>query len=346
MIACRKRGASSDLGGLTQTRRRFLTGGFDPTRYLALSKKRRAAPDLYATRGGGFVDGDGEDDPPPPPFFHSDGDRRDFLSLGAACGFSAAFGAPIGGVLFSLEEASSFWSTHLLWRGLVGTVLSTFTALALKHGVFGLRRLSHYGLISLAGAYDGEVSVALLPLAALVGVLGGVLGAGFNVCWHALMRLRKRAVSKKGAGFKVLDAVLGVAVTSLLFFVSARASSAWACVPVGSGAWTTDAKFAVRFDCGEGDVHELASLWFGARERAIKKILEAGAGELSCGALALSGFLTLGTLALVFGNAMPGGLFLPLIFTGACLCGNQPLLWGVPSKLEKSRARSNRSRCG
>ena len=165
------------------------------------------------------------------------------------------------------------------------------------------------------------MSVALLPLAALVGVLGGVLGAGFNVCWHALMRLRKRAASKQRAGFKVLDAVLGVAVTSLLFFVSARASSAWACVPVGSGAWTTDAKFAVRFDCGEGDVHELASLWFGARERAIKKILEAGAGELSCGALALSGFLTLGTLALVFGYAMPGGLFLPLIFTGACLGG-------------------------
>jgi hypothetical protein len=60
-------------------------------------------------------------------WFRNDRDKRDFVAGGAAAGVAAAVGAPVGGILFSLEEAASFWSTQLTWMVFMCAMLGTFT---------------------------------------------------------------------------------------------------------------------------------------------------------------------------------------------------------------------------
>lgn len=58
--------------------------------------------------------------------FRNDADARDLISCGAGAGVSAAFGAPIGGMLFALEEVSSFWQPVMCWNFLDFSVFFLF----------------------------------------------------------------------------------------------------------------------------------------------------------------------------------------------------------------------------
>ena len=134
--------------------------------------------------------------------FDNPKDRRDFVSMGAAAGVAAAFNAPLGGILFSLEEVSSYWNARHMWRVFVCATICSFTVNILIHlkNASMTTRIVDEGLILFgqAGQFEAFTFTSFryweIPIFAAIGVAGGLLGALFNACSKHLNVFRKRAI--------------------------------------------------------------------------------------------------------------------------------------------------------
>lgn len=127
---------------------------------------------------------------------------REILSAAVAAGLSVAFGAPIGGVLFSYEEISTYFPRKVLWRAFL---CSMFAAIVLKVlNPTGTGKLvlfeTDYGT-----SYDAYHYVVFV----LLGVAGGIWGGLFcrlNFAWSKWFR--SFAVIKNNPVFEVALVVL------------------------------------------------------------------------------------------------------------------------------------------
>jgi chloride channel 3/4/5 len=98
--------------------------------------------------------------------------RREVLSAAAAAGISVAFGSPIGGVLFSLEQLSYYFPDKTMWQSFVCAMTAAVTLHALDP--FRTGKLVLYQVTYSTGWHGFEI----IPFA-ILGILGGIYGGLF-----------------------------------------------------------------------------------------------------------------------------------------------------------------------
>ncbi|CAG9466434.1 unnamed protein product [Pedinophyceae sp. YPF-701] len=250
----------------------------------------------------------------------NDADTREFVSAGAAAGISAAFGAPIGGVVFAMEEACSFWSRKVAWRCFLA---SSIAVLSIQQ----LDRRSNLGLLSFDGVAVLENNDWLMqtPFLVLTAGVASCLGVVFNF----LRRKQWAYRAPRSRHFLRILEVIGVAVLSCSVFFGLSLAFG-TCVP-RSQTWLED--YGMRLTCAPGFHNDMATATLSMPEKTIRELFSLGknlAREQRCTpdscffsartmALLAASYLLL--MAAAVNTALPSGIFMPSIMVGAASGG-------------------------
>uniref|UniRef100_A0A673VKR5 Chloride voltage-gated channel 7 n=1 Tax=Suricata suricatta TaxID=37032 RepID=A0A673VKR5_SURSU len=245
-------------------------------------------------------------------YFRRDTEKRDFVSAGAAAGVSAAFGAPVGGVLFSLEEGASFWNQFLTWRIFFASMISTFTlnfVLSIYHG--NVWDLSSPGLINF-GRFDTETMVYTIhevPIFIAMGVVGGVLGAVFNALNYWLTMFRIRYVHRPC--LQVIEAMLVAAVTATVAFVLIYSSRD--CQPLQGSS----VSYPLQLFCADGEYNSMATAFFNTPEKSVVSLFHDPPGSYNPMTLGLFTLVYFFLACWTYGLTVSAGVFIPSLLIGA-----------------------------
>lgn len=138
-------------------------------------------------------------------YSRSQGKMREILTASSAAGVAVAFGSPIGGVMFSIEEMSSIFSIKTMWRSFFCALMATVTLSAMNPYRSGK-------LVLFQVTYDRDWHFFEIIFFVILGIFGGLYGA-FVVKFN----LQVAAFRRKHLGsFPVAEAVILAMITAII----------------------------------------------------------------------------------------------------------------------------------
>ncbi|CEL60646.1 putative chloride channel protein UM03490-D OS=Ustilago maydis (strain 521 / FGSC 9021) GN=UM11084,2 PE=3 SV=1 [Rhizoctonia solani AG-1 IB] len=140
-------------------------------------------------------------------FSRSQGKMREILTAASAAGVAVAFGSPIGGVMFSIEEMSHTFSIKTMWR-------SFFCALAATGTLSAMNPFRTGKLVLFQVTYDRDWHFFEIIFFVIIGIFGGLYGVlviKFNLQVAAFRR-------KHLVGYGVEEAVFLATITAVVSY--------------------------------------------------------------------------------------------------------------------------------
>ena len=228
-------------------------------------------------------------------------EERLLVTCGAGAGLSAAFGAPLAGAIFSLEELHRNFSAEVLLSTMAASAAADFVAV----NVFGFTPVFGFDV-------DHGLPLRHYWTVIIVGIAVGFFGILYNRTIAFMQDLFDRIgkISAKVAGSALRRRAFNLTDAHLNAFGD-RASKAGRLLTVFALA------YILVFACPEA---------LGSGSFLV--------GEISHGNFALAGLAALLLIKFVFstasfGSGSPGGIFLPLLVLGALTGGLVSRLLGV-----------------
>lgn len=233
------------------------------------------------------------------PQFRNEGKRQQLFSAAVAAGVSSAFGTPVGGVLFSLEEVSSSFPSRTLLMAFVASVVAT-----LLLSVSNLTGTGHLTLYSVT--YTVTLHPSDYAMFALLGAAGGLVGALFNA-----LNIRWCAFKAK-PGFRRW--VGPVQEASLLAFITLISS--W---PLSLTRYLNAQTIHALFDTCSNEPGETVRSRLQGEFGLCTDGYSNSFGNGLLTSLGVAAAIRFCQTVLTIGTACPAGLFVPSLFIGACL---------------------------
>jgi len=224
--------------------------------------------------------------------------RAEVLSAATAAGVCAAFGSPLGGVLFSLEVVSSYFPPKTIWRSFWCAICAALTLQYIDPFQTGK-------LVQFAVGQQQWHWFEIMPFMVL-GVLGGSLGALFNRInvWITGQRKTHPWMSRN----PVLDIAILTMCTSIISFPNLflRSDSSALLAKVFTNCY--DNTVAGNDDHNLGDNSIMAAL-------CDHQDSPGGYMSLLIVSVACQFLLT----AFTYGSAVPSGVFMPTLLAGGLM---------------------------